>query len=204
MTVSRITLPILAPVTRKTTDAINNSSTIGCENQAAKKHRMDTRHVQFAATSNLSIKAQYIDPSYELTAEICNDTWWSMEEREESGMERHHLAHEFRGSEKGETVDEGFKILYENCSVMSISQIMRTKAVKNVLVEVVSNDGLRGLESKLSKTVSKHRKNHVHSVLSLRVAGASDETLSVNSKQSSRASEILAHAIGILDARVAS
>mmetsp|Transcript_94769 Transcript_94769/g.141990 ORF Transcript_94769/g.141990 Transcript_94769/m.141990 type:complete len:142 (+) Transcript_94769:98-523(+) len=121
MTISRTTSPFLLRriLSQKTTRPNEQSSTrrmAECEEahnpvvetHEETKNKKTRRRVHFAVTPNLTIKAQYIEPSYELTNQICNDLWWSSTEREESGMERRFLTMDFRDSEKGEMVEEGF------------------------------------------------------------------------------------------------
>jgi hypothetical protein len=159
-----------------------------------RKNESTTKRVTFAMTPNLSIHAQFIEPSHELRDEIKSDIWWSAEEIRSKSLERKRLAKAFR-----KELEEGFCALYKNCESLSFSQVMRTKTAKQLLFEATDADERRGLEMGLSIQVLKKRKQHVLWILSIKEEGAPDEILSAASAKSSRASQMLARVLAQLD-----
>jgi hypothetical protein len=160
-----------------------------------KKECPKKKRVEFAMTTrNLSIQAQFIESSHELCDEIKSDLWWSAEEIRSKSLERKRLARDLR-----KETEEGFCAVYKNCQSLCFSQVMRTKAAKQMLFEATGVDERRGLEMSLSKHAMRKRKHHVLSILSMKGEGAPDEILSAASAQSSRASQIIARVLAQLD-----
>ena len=81
---------------------------------------------------------------------------------------------------------------------MNVTQVLRSKANKQLLIEIAD---MRGLEAKFCRSISENRRRHAQSVLSM--AGAleiSEDFLSMRSAQSSRPSQILARVLAQVDA----
>jgi hypothetical protein len=162
------------------------------------------KRVQFGAENEYySTKETLIEPVYELCDEIKTNLWWSPEEQEENGKERKNLLKQFVAFQEDDA-DTSFTALHTNCASMNFSQVMRSKATKQYLVDVANTDGLRGLEARLSKGISRRWKEHVFSLLSVERklgGGASADILSATSSQSSQTSQILARVLTQIDAR---
>mmetsp|Transcript_83610 Transcript_83610/g.125381 ORF Transcript_83610/g.125381 Transcript_83610/m.125381 type:complete len:216 (-) Transcript_83610:151-798(-) len=178
-----------------------------CRRAPAKNVSMKKRKsVQFPSGDSLSTLEA--DAAYELSEDIKNELWWSPEEVKDSNRERKSLVKQFVAgaaqSDDGEgdhsEVEKKIVELYKSCSSMSVSQVLRSKSNKQFLSEVASSDGLRGLEVKLCRTVARHRRQHVQSMLSV-IGSGDDELLSGKSMQSSRTSQILARVLAQVDAR---
>eukprot|EP00339_Tiarina_fusa_P018737 CAMPEP_0117081910 /NCGR_PEP_ID=MMETSP0472-20121206/57711_1 /TAXON_ID=693140 ORGANISM="Tiarina fusus, Strain LIS" /NCGR_SAMPLE_ID=MMETSP0472 /ASSEMBLY_ACC=CAM_ASM_000603 /LENGTH=190 /DNA_ID=CAMNT_0004809993 /DNA_START=56 /DNA_END=628 /DNA_ORIENTATION=+ len=163
-----------------------------------------TKGVQFQRSLTSSIKKEFADAPFELSDSIRANVWYTADEKNARGQECRDLVKDYRASSNNPSeIDQDFSTLYKDCSSLSATQVLRTKVVRNTLSEMAHSDGLRGLEVKLAKTMSQHRKQHIQTMLSIKEQGASEEVLAGSSAQSSRASQILARVLAQIDAREA-
>ena len=169
----------------------------------------ENKSVRFPPEEQIS-STILIESSNELQLDMKNELWWTTDEQRESSNERKDLIKQFvkeklelqqnqqKQEQNGETVDKKLSTLYKDCCCMNVTQVLRSKANKQLLMEIAD---MRGLEAKFCRSISENRRRHAQSVLSM--AGTleiSEDFLSMRSAQSSRPSQILARVLAQVDA----
>jgi hypothetical protein len=218
MTISRRLSPQLAHVSADSilvVDSLSSGSTHS--QQDCRKHVVvksssmkRSKSVQFAAQEAFST-TKLIESADDFSLDTRRELWWTSEELKEFSKERKDLVKQFvadqqeqRQQEDDATVDKKIAALYKHCSSLNVSQVLRSKANKQLLVDMAD---VRGLEGKLSRSISRHRKQHVQSILSMvgqqqQQQGDSGQfLLSAKAAQSSRTSQILARVLALADAK---
>ena len=155
----------------------------------------DQKHVRFSSMEDSSYPA-----TYEICDDIMKDIWWTREEQEKINTERRELVNQV-GSNGAVALHT-----YLYGSQLSLELAVQSEVVKKFLDDVSTTDGLRGLEGKLSKATSLHRKKHMSSVLTLGrqlKGGAGGRLISMKSAQSSRRAQVVARVLADIDEKEA-
>ena len=126
-----------------------------------------------------------------------SNIWWTRIELEQNNDAHRRAVMEFKTEQ--DMFAETIITLYRECAKFrSISQILRSERAKHV---IDNGSEIRGLENRLTKTMSHLRSQHVRNLLDQK--DCSEEALRERSMQLSRTSSLFARVMAHSDAREA-